>query len=360
MKVTFLLITIMVFSCFIVNCISCTSIDSIDTSVVQIWKSSDKGNGNSLLSFGVVVDDGSKILTVINYEDDIPSDLLVGVHGKAKLHASIQAIYPETSVTLLQLEGTKLTPAKIVTNTSKIQTGSAIFIYGWSDPGSGELGKKNESFPGYGKNFFITLDDKPSLVREGAVVTNKKDEVIGLVGTFYNSFVFSLGGPGLAPPISNIQNAMEMLSLDVADQVWPKNPVYTLQVTINSKGNQILSEPPKEKYNEMAINLRALLNTMGEPLPNTELLTNFRDYIYGIPENPPDGIYFGAVYPEPVDLLNTEGQVVAKTRWVGIQWGRGEGKPNRVFFGHFEQGNTAIDGGFYLLGNVSELESTLH
>jgi hypothetical protein len=337
---------------------SCASSSSIDDSIVQVWEPAGTVGGEaSLISFGVAVGDGSQVLTVLNYEYFTPGSLEVGLPGQVKYAASIEAIDPRTSATLLRVEGTMLRAATIG-EPDALKPESEVIVYGWTAPDYSTIKSERVPFPGYGNGFFMEVGEG-YIASDGSMVTDEQGRVIGLIGTFYNAFVFRPGGPGMTAPIINIQSALGLLSPDAVNQPWADGPAFSLITTKDSVTGHTSAEPPLTKYSEMTAAIQSLLATMSEPLPANELPGYYRGFSWGGPESV-DGTLLSVVYPRPVELRNTGGQVVAEAKWVGIQWGRSEGKPNRLFYGHIESGNAIAEGGFTLNGDITELENTLH
>jgi hypothetical protein len=338
--------------------ISCAGKTSINESIVQVWQPAiTEGENATLLSFGVAVGDGSQILTVLNYEDYTPDGLEVGFPGKTKYPASVEAIDPRTSATLLKVIGTKFKAATIG-EPDKLEQGHEITIHGWPGPEFDSLESVTVSFAGYDTIMSIDVMNNDYICYDGAPVTDKDDRVIGLIGTFYNAFVFRLGEPGMTAPIININKALELLSLDTVSQPWAGGPAFAIKITKESLTGYAIAEPPLANYNAMTAAIESLLRTMGDPLPTNELPGDYRSFNWGGPESV-DGTLLSLAYPRPVELRNTENQLVAEAKWLGIQWGRSEGKSNRIFYGHFEQGNAVVDGGYILKGDINAVESVL-
>jgi hypothetical protein len=325
--------------------------------MVQVWQPGIAGENATLLSYGIVIGDGSQVLTVLNYTSKIPDILSVVIPGKAKYQASIQIIDPRNSVTLLKLAGEKLTPAKIA-DTSIIEPDSEVVIHGWSGPEYNLRGEQTVPFPGFGSIFVISIDRNPFVAWDGAVVTDKNGAVIGLIGTLYNAFAPRLGPIGMTSPIIDIQNALELLSPDAANQPWVKGPVATLITTKESVTGDASVEPPLAEYDEMTLAILKLLETMGEPLPEGEIPHNYLDISWPEPWLA-DGNVFSVLFPLPVELRNSAGNMVAEAKWIGIQWGRSEGKPNRLFYGNIPGFNAAAEGGFILLGDITGLTNVI-
>ena len=106
----------------------------IDDYVVQIWQPGTvSGEPEALLAFGIVVDDGNHVLTVLDYEEDTPDKLLVVSPEYGTFNASIQAIDYRTSATLLQLQDANLPVAEIGDISSLASNQSQrVYIRGWA------------------------------------------------------------------------------------------------------------------------------------------------------------------------------------------------------------------------------------
>jgi hypothetical protein len=358
MKKTLTILSLIIILTSLVS-VSCGRSTSIDDSIVQVFEPANAtGENTTLLSFGVAVGDGSQILTVLNYEDYTPDGLVVGLPGKTKYQALIQAIDPRTSATLLKVVGTKFKPA-VIGETDKLKQGDEIIIHGWYDPDFNSLlTSVTMPFSGYNTMMIIDIMNNKYIAYDGAPVTDKAGKLIGLIGTFYNAFVYRLGPPGMTAPMINNKSALELLSPDAVSQPWARGPAFAIITTKESLTGRTFSEPPLANYNAMTAAIESLLGTMGEPLPPDELPSDYRSFAYGEQESI-DGYLLSVVYPHLVELRNNDGKIAAEAKWVGIQWGRSGGKPNRLFYGYMQNGNAIPAGGFLITGDVITLEKTL-
>jgi hypothetical protein len=330
----------------------CLSPDAVENSMVQVWAA----EGDSApLAYGLAVGDGSRIITALNFEHDIPDELWVGVPGKTKYRASIKAIDPQTSATLLEVEGGKFPTDYTIAEPGSLSAGADITVMGWDAAGFNKIKTKNTIYNGF--TVAIAFSD-PLIVFPGALVMNSKGKVAGIISEYYQAFLIRLGPIGQTSPVIEIHDALKLLLPDAAGRPWETTPVYALVTTIESLTGLADSAPPASKYIEMAEAIDILLNTMGEPLTADELPDDYRFISWGGPDTA-DGTLLTVVYPRPVELKNTSGEVLAEARWVGVQWGRSEGKSDRIFYGRFEDGRAIVDGGFYLTGDTSGLESAI-
>jgi hypothetical protein len=348
--------------------ISCTCTPSVDASIVQVWGPTRvAGEPLALMAFGVAVGDGSQVLTVLNYEEYTPDDSLeVVLPGQGKYKASVQAIDPRTGATLLKLEGARL-PSAAIGDSATIKQDQHVLIRGWSGP---QLTFKKTPaliaiYKGTVPLFFNVYLPEKEVMRgewvsdQGAVVTDEKGRVIGLVGPVYNRLIPHVGPVGWIPPIVRIESVIGLLAPDVENQPWAKEPIFSLILitTKYSLTGHAPSQPWLANYNEITEDIRTLLGTMGEPLPASELPSDYLSISWNYPlAVDVDSTLLTVVYPRPVELRDTGGQLVAEAKWVGIQWGRSEGKPNRILYGSLAYN---IEGGFELKGDVTALANIL-
>jgi hypothetical protein len=66
------------------------------------------------------------------------------------------------------------------------------------------------------------------------------------------------------------------------------------------------------------------------------------------------------VFPRAVDLQDARGNILAQAKWVAIQWGRSDGKPDRVIYGNVANDmrmTYTVVGSFELQGDTANLAS---
>lgn len=339
---------------------------TVDDSIVQVWEpATATGKSSALLAFGVVVGDGSQVLTVLNYEDYTPDSLEVVLPGQGKYKASVEAIDPRTSTTLLQVEGARL-PVAAIGDSATIKPDQPVLIRGWLSTMFQKSPALIASYPGATTlYFYVNLTQEAldkggwGVFEQGIAVTDVKDSVLGLVGPVYNKLILSTGGPiGCIPPVVSINSALELLAPDVGSQPWAKGPAFSLITTKDSLTGHAPSQPPIANYNKMTEDIQTLLGTVGEQLPTSELPSDYRSISWGDPQST-DGTLLSVVYPRPVELRDTNGQLVVEAKWVGIQWGRSKGKPNRLLYGNIQHGAYIVEGGFTLKGDISALATAI-
>lgn len=329
--------------------------DGADGWVVQVWQPSTDGEPETLLAFGVVVDDGSHVLTVLDYEEDIPDELLVVSPEYGQFNASVQAVDYRTSATLLQLQDADLPVAEIGGSPS-LGTEQQVSVCGW--------GGRNDEYMKTQANvtfleciyplfFAVSLPDR-SLVQgkgwvgeSGAVITNSNGRVIGLLGRYWSKLVIKLGMPGDLPLAVSINSAMELFT----DSSYTSGPAIAIVLTRLSSASGVPGTSPRlpinaaEGFNSTVMEL---LDKLGEPLPLDDLPElNF---------HPEEGIMLVAAFTYPVELHGSDGSLLAETKWVGIQWDRDEGKPDRLLYGYSAY---AVEGACSIEGDIGELVQLL-
>lgn len=149
---------------------------------------------------------------------------------------------------------------------------------------------------------------------------------------------------------------MELLSPDAADRPWAGGPAVTALVTDN-RGTSILGHilPSVSAYGKMTEAVQELLGTLGKPLDDTDALAEH--YAVFRHPCPVDGILLTLTYPNLQELRNTEGELLDQAKWVGLEWARSEGKPNRLFYGTKPYD---IEGIYQLNGAMTHLEECLN
>jgi len=323
----------------------------IDDYVVQIWQPGTvSGDPEILLAYGIVVDDGNQVLTVLDYERDTPDKLLV-IHKYWRHDASIQAIDYRTSATLLQLQDANL-PVAEIGDTSSLASNQRVFVGGrvyWTNECM-EC-SANAYIPAYISDnisplFFsisipwtigITITKGKDWDSEsGAVITDKDGKAIGLLGRYQSKLQpLMVQPPGYIylPWAINIDSALELLT-DTSHTNGPAISIIFRKLAIDGGiglgGIDIVPGDalPVNDIENLATNITGLLDELGEPLPIDDLA----QYSSGLPWGfyPEEGIMLIAAFTYPVELHDSGNNLLAKAKWIGIHWDRSEGKPNRL------------------------------
>jgi len=334
---------------------TCTPTPSVDKSIVQVWKS------DTLEAFGVVIGDGSQVLTVVNYEEHNPGELEVVVPGQGRYSASVQAIDSRTGATLLRLEGVKL-PAASTGDATTVETGQELVIHGWADekPTLKRMPLLVSNYPDLlPLGFNVQLTDAVRNAggwgwagKQGSVVTDKKGNVLGLESIYSYQLAIRLGFPGYIPPIISINSMLELLSPDANQKPWANGP---LQFFVNvENGESGGYDGFVNNYEAAADAIQTLLNRLGQPLSTADVPQDFWSYAW--PSESSDGTLLTTVFPRPVELRDTQGNILAQAKWVGIQWGRSEGKPNRILYGSVAY---TVAGSFEMEGDTANLATII-
>ena len=329
--------------------------------IVQVLIPGSNGGADVFEALGVPVGNGTTILTVIGYEDYSPGAVKVISPEGGTFSASIQAIDARTGATLLKLDSGKLLPVT-TRDPSTLNANEQLIIWGLDDsdtvpqatdiigpavaPGLSALDFGISLSPLVDKNgdYYGPARD------QGAVVTDQSGKVLGLESIYTFGLVIRLGPADYIPPIISIDSAAELLSPTANEQPWSNGPFL---LSVNTRGYFGYNRD----YLPIANAVPPVLKKLGAQLPISALPQDFLSYAYGnIATGSPDGFLLTMVFPRPVNLCNSAGTVLAQAKWVGIQWGRNDGGPNRVFYGSVTYN---LEGSFEITGEISSLESAV-
>ncbi|MGA8849363.1 MAG: hypothetical protein WB564_06020 [Dehalococcoidia bacterium] len=330
----------------------------IDDYVVQIWQPGMvSGESEALLAFGVVVDDGNHVLTVLDYEADTPDKLLVVSPEYGTFNASIQAIDYRTSATLLQLQDANLPPAEIGDTSSLASNQSQrVYIRGWSGGNNKYMKCLADAYLSDNISpLFFTISPSEEAITKGegwvdtlgAVITDKDGKAIGLLGRYWSKLLSLHLPANYLPWAIKINSALGLLT----DTSHTNGPAVFVILT-ESVGTEIVpgSDLPVNNIENLATNVTGLLDKLGEPLP----LDDLAQYSSGLPMGfySEEGNMLTAAFTYPVELHDSGNNLLASAKWVGIQWDRSEGKPNRLIYGSTAY---AVEGAYRIEGDVSGL-----
>ena len=347
----------------------------IDDYVVQIWQPGTvSGDPEVLLAYGIVVDDGKHVLTVLDYERDTPDKLLV-VHKYWRHDATIQAIDYRTSATLLQLQDADLPTAEIG-DTSSLTSNQRVYV-------GGQVHWTNEctecstdayipayisdnisplffsiNIPWITMRVITIINGKHWDSESGAVITDKDGKAIGLLGRYPSK----LHPPPPFPPgyvylpwAINIDSALELLT-DTSHTNGPAISIILTKLAIDGGIGHVDIDIvpgdalPVNDIENLATNITGLLDELGEPLPIDDLA----QYSSGLPCGfaPEEGIMLIAAFTYPVELHDSGNNLLASAKWIGIHWDRSEGKPNRLIYG---SAGYIVEGAYSIEGDINGL-----
>jgi hypothetical protein len=314
----------------------------IDQSIVMVGGS----DGNE--ARGLVVGDGSQVLTVWDFEASHADSFRVVAPGGEVYEASMQAFNPQAAMLLLKAEGMKL-PAASLGNAAEIKDGLEVIASTIGPDGAVSHERAAIRLYPDSPQIFLSLPDPMgthAYIGTGAVVTDTQGAVLGMMGIDYMTL---FPHPHPIPFIPAVVGAdfMRGLLFPANGQPVPYNG--PLQALI-SWGFGGASNGFFGNYDAIAHALTEAEGRLGAPLPANELADYKR--AAGM-EGPRDGLALTVAYAWPVNLHSEEGKPLARARWVTIQWDRSDNQPNRLFYGG-EIGT--VDGGFEVTGDIQPLE----
>jgi hypothetical protein len=335
----------------------------IDGYAVQIWQPETvSGEPEALLAYGIVVNDGNHVLTVLDYEEYTPDKLLVISPKYGTFNASIQAIDYRTSATLIRLQDANLPVAEIGHPLSLASNQSQrVYIRGWVGGNNRYMKCPANAYlsDNISPLFFpISLSEKVIekgkgwVSVSGAVITDKHGKAIGLLGRYLRSELFFVSLPvGYLPLAINIDSALGLLT-DTSHTNGPTVCAILSKLggTDFVAGNALHLPLPLNSLENLATNVTGLLGKLGEALP----LGDLAQYSSGLPIgfHPEEGIMLIAAFTYPVELHDSGNNLLASAKWIGIQWDRSEGKPNRLIYG---SAGYIVEGAYSIEGDISGL-----
>jgi hypothetical protein len=337
----------------------------VDDYVVQIWQPGmTSGEPEVLLAFGIVVDDGNHVLTVLDYEEYTPDRLLVISPKYGTFNASIQAIDYRTSATLLQLQDANLPVAEIGDISSMASNQSQrVYIRGWIGGNNRYMKCPANAYISNNTSLFFSVNLAEGVIekgkgwidKSGAVITDKDGKAIGLLGRYWSMLAVVYIPIGYLPLAINIDSALGLLT----DTSHTNGPAMFVVLTDHPSAGRyfVPGNPPlllANNIENLTKNVTELLDELGEPLP----LDDLSQYPSGLPLgfHPEEGVMLIAAFTYPVELHNSGNNLLATAKWVGIQWDRSEGKPNRLIYGSAAY---AVEGAYSIEGDISGLVQLL-
>jgi hypothetical protein len=189
------------------------------------------------------------------------------------------------------------------------------------------------------------------VTKSGAVITDEDGKVIGLLGRYWSMLAVVYIPPGYLPLAINIDNALGLLT----NTSHTNGPAMFVVLTDHPSAGRyfVPGNPPlllANNIENLATNITGLLDELGEPLP----LDDLAQYSSGLPVgfHPEEGFMLIAAFTYPVELHDSDNNLLATAKWVGIQWDRSEGKSNRLIYGSTAY---AVEGAYSIAGNISGL-----
>ncbi len=335
-----------------------TPAQTIEEAIVQVWVSGE------LVGTGIVVGDGSSVLTVMNYEVSMPGDAVIVTSKGASYLAITEVIDSRTGATLLKLADEKL-PVATLGDSVSVKANQRVTATDWYQPylnrvigdpamRSTELIISttermplyfSASFPGV----FFGGNQDVYQINPGGVITDGKDHVLGLVGVDCDTLFPHPHPVGGGMNIVSVGPMSELLRPDANDRPQANGP---LLIVISGGGATALRSGYFPDYENVSIAVTEVLSELGDPLAPDDIPPRYDR----LAEKPEGSIVVTVVYAYPIELKSGDGAILAEAKWVGIQWGRSGGEPNRVLYGN---GVLNIKGGFYLNGDITQLAKVI-
>jgi hypothetical protein len=318
---------------------SCAGVPNTAKSIVQVWES------DTLVASGVAVGDGTQVLAVLDYIHSPTKNISIATGDGTRYQASIAALDPRTSVTLLKVKGIRLLTDSLTGSQTVIEPGQSVIVLGWFRPvvstekqgdnihevlGNPKLRKTRAlvgtEASGSPHQFNLQISSGyAQAAQPGDVVTGRDGEIIGLVGNWGFGPIPAPVPQGYIPPVVTISSALELLSADYQSQSWAEGPVGYAILAPNST-SAYLKVP--DNYQAVSDSILQQLNTLGKPVSLDDIRQTNPQFVFG----PKQGKLLVAIFAFPVELRSKEGTLMATGRWIGIAWNRFD-QPGILFYG---------------------------
>lgn len=326
--------------------LSTSNSEQVQEGIAQVWDS------DSLVGTGIVVNDGTEVLTLLSYYPVLPDDLYVIINSQ-KLETSRIVTDFRDGATLLKINGGPF-PTAALEDASKITLGNSVFIRGWTASTSefnnapmkvSETLTKDD--PPRFRIVWSTKNQTPPLgiYNRGCVVADSNGKILGFIG--YDIWdIFDSPSPPFTPPVFSVTDMLDYLTSNAGNEALSYLPTaYHFVADSISIWAQV---PPY--YEDISKEVRSLLNTVGKPIEVAKLKADYEHY----PSDTWFGNAFIAAYAVPIDLRNADGTLLAEANWIILQWNMPD-NPNAVIYGTGRTWEAA--GAFEILGDFSGLQS---
>jgi S1-C subfamily serine protease len=325
--------------------------EAVDQAVVQIWHYAEDGNCQMLASGLIVRADGA-VLTVLNYEDPI-DPLVVFAPDRGSWPATIVAVDPRTSATLLKIDGHDLPIAPLGDSSQLTQT-QTVTVHGWEYPDdqtslyrrqvsaidlSNPFSQEHLTFNLEWRGDSDTIQWRSS---QGGAVVDEQGRAVGLTATYY------VHGPriiGLGASAVTLNTALDLLASDVVQREWAMWPV-TWQANSGTGHSMDECGTYCDMNAQVARAAQQALGYLGATIPIATPITNTWELAAG-------GQTLNLLYPRPIELHGSDQTVSA--RFVVIRWNENGTLPC-VYWGTQP---TQLDGAFSVNGDLTSLQNLI-
>jgi hypothetical protein len=316
--------------------------ESVSNSLIQVKMHSYETGEIETASYGAVFMDEYHALIVIDYERYDPESIVIVTSDNNSYEVSLESVDSLSGLAVLKTHQPVNVPA--------------IPIAGLPNEGDTVLAwetDKESRLVSYSLNVTSTIYDslvfqldtdplRGPVFSTGSMITGKNGKLIGLVMPWGKNIYTAIPRPFVA----GVADTPKMLSGEYARETRIDSPV---RVDFGSRGRDfsrfLRSLADYEKLSDILTEITA---TLGEPA--TAIGIDFNGWSWYYPRN---SYVLLSLYPELIELKDTEGRVLAQARWFAIEWNRDDDQPDRLLYGAVPY---TIQGAFKLSANLSGLE----
>jgi hypothetical protein len=322
--------------------------DTIDQAIIQVWHYAEDGNCQ-LLASGLIVRADGAVLTVLNYEAPI-DPLVVFAPDRGAWPATIVAVDPRTSATLLKIDGRDL-PVTPTGNSDQLTQAQSVTVRGWEyrDDQTSPYRRQDSAtdltnpFSQEHLTFNLEWRDDPAVIQwrvsQGGAVVDEQGRAVGLTATYY------IHGPrivGLNASAIALNTALDLLAPDVVQREWVTWPV-TWQANSGAGHSMGACNLYCDTNAQVARAAQQALGYLGSTISSAAPITDMWSLAAG-------GQTLNLLYPRPIELHGSDQTVSA--RLVVFRWNE-DGTLPRVYWG---KQPTQLDGAFRFNGDLTSLQ----
>lgn len=319
--------------------------DSVSDSLIQVKMVSYETGNFETASYGAVFYDKYHALTVIDYERYNPESIVIVTGDNSMYEVSLEAVDSLSGLAVLKTQIPMNVPA--ITIGSLPEEGDTVLA--WEPDKEDRLVSYslNVTSPFYDSLVF-QLDTHPlrgPVFSTGSMITGKNGKLIGLVMPLEKGIYTAIPRPFVA----GVAEIPKVLSGEYEREARIDGPV---RVDFGSRGRDfsrfLRSLVDYEKLSEI---LSEITSNLGEPAAATGIDFNGWNWYY-----PRDSAVLLSLYPDLIELKDTDGRMLAQARWIAIEWNRDDDQPDRLLYGTVPY---TIQGAFELSANLTGFKELL-
>jgi hypothetical protein len=320
--------------------------DSVSDSLIQVKMLSYETGELETASYGAVFYDKYHALTVIDYERYNPESIVIITSDNYTYEVSLEAVDSLSGLAILKTQRPMKVPAIAIAGLPN----EGDTVLAWEPDKESRLVSYslNVTSPFYDSLVF-QLNTEPlrgPVFSTGSIVSGKNGKLIGLVMPLEKNIYTAIPRPFVA----GVADTPNMLSSEYDQKARIDGPV---RVDFGSR-RRIFSRflSSLTDYEKLSDVLSEITTTLGEPIAATGIDIDSWDwYSHSL-----NSAVLLALYPDLIELKDTDGRMLTQARWFAIEWNRDDDQPDRLLYGTVPY---TIQGAFELTANLKGFEEFL-